>query len=146
MAHIEDRWEKVVQGARVRTDRHGKGERWRARYFDPNGQERARTFARKTDAEKFLAGVESDKSRGLYVDPSAGRITVGQYAATWQAAQVHRRTTEAALDSHLRNHILRCSGTARWAPLPAPKSRAGSSPGRRCWLPRRPHWSTPCCA
>ena len=106
MAHIEDRWEKVVQGARVRTDRYGKGERWRARYFDPNGQERARTFARKTDAEKFLAGVESDKSRGLYVDPSAGRITVGQYAATWQAAQVHRRTTEAAFDSHLRNHIL----------------------------------------
>ena len=106
MAHIEDRWEKVVQGARVRTDRYGKGERWRARYFDPNGQERARTFARKVDAEKFLAGVESDKSRGLYVDPSAGRITVGQYAATWQAAQVHRRTTEAAFDSHLRNHIL----------------------------------------
>lgn len=106
MAHIEDRWEKVVQGTRVRSDRYGKGERWRARYFDPNGQERARTFARKTDAEKFLAGVESDKSRGLYVDPSAGRITVGQYAATWQAAQVHRRTTEAAFDSHLRNHIL----------------------------------------
>jgi hypothetical protein len=59
----EDRWEKVVQGARVRTDRYGKGERWRARYFDPDGQERARTFDRKTDAEKFLAGVASDKFR-----------------------------------------------------------------------------------
>jgi hypothetical protein len=106
VAHIENRWEKVVRGERVRTDRYGKGERWRARYFDPNGQERARTFARKADAEKFLAGIESDKSRGLYVDPSAGRITVAEYAAMWQAAQVHRRTTEAAFDSHLRNHIL----------------------------------------
>ena len=106
MAHIEDRWEKVVSGTRTRTDRYGKGERWRARYFDPNGRERARTFARKSDAEKFLAGVESDKSRGLYVDPSAGRITVGEYAVAWQAAQVHRRTTAAAFDSHLRNHIL----------------------------------------
>ncbi len=79
---------------------------WRAHYRTPSGAQRNKTFARKIDAEKFLAGVESDKSRGLYVDPSAGRITVGQYAATWQAAQVHRRTTEAAFDSHLRNHIL----------------------------------------
>lgn len=106
MAHIEDRWEKQADGARIRTDRYGKGDRWRARYFDPNGQERARTFARKADAERFLAGVESDKSRGLYVDPAAGRITVREYAASWQSAQVHRRTTAAAFDSHLRVHIL----------------------------------------
>lgn len=106
MAHIEDRWEKQNDGVRIRTERYGKGDRWRARYFDPNGQERARTFARKADAERFLAGVESDKSRGLYVDPAAGRITVREYAKSWQAAQVHRRTTAAAFDSHLRNHIL----------------------------------------
>lgn len=31
MAHIEDRWEKQSDGVRVRTDRYGKGERWRAR-------------------------------------------------------------------------------------------------------------------
>ncbi len=106
MAHVEDRWEKVVDGQRARTDRFGKGDRWRARYFDPNGQERARTFARKADAERFLAGVESDKSRGLYVDPAAGRITVKEYATAWQASQVHRPTTVAAFESHLRIHIL----------------------------------------
>lgn len=106
MAHIEDRWEKATPTGRVRTERYGKGDRWRARYFDPNGHERARTFARKIEAEKFLAGIESDKSRGLYVDPAAGRITVAQYAAIWQAAQVHRVTTAAAFDSHLRNHIV----------------------------------------
>lgn len=106
MAHIEDRWEKLADGARVRTDRYGRGDRWRARYFDPNGLERARTFARKVDAERFLAGIESDKSRGLYVDPAAGRITLSQYAKSWQAAQVHRFTTVADFDSHLRNHIL----------------------------------------
>jgi integrase len=106
VAHIEDRWEKLVAGQRVRTDRHGKGHRWRARYLDPDGRECARTFPRKQDAERFLAGIESDKSRGLYVDPAAGRLTVGEYARTWQAAQVHRRTTAAAFDSHLRNHVL----------------------------------------
>lgn len=106
MAHIEDRWGKLVGGQRVRTDRFGKGDRWRARYFDPDGQERARTFARKADAERFLAGVESDKSRGLYVDPAAGRLTVKEYATAWRAFQVHRPTTAAAFESHLRIHVL----------------------------------------
>ena len=36
MAHIEDRWEKVVEGRRERTPRYGKGQRWRARYRDPD--------------------------------------------------------------------------------------------------------------
>lgn len=106
MAHIEDRWERDVDGERVRTDRYGRGDRWRARWFDPDGQERGRSFARKIDAERFLAGVESDKSRGLYVDPAAGRITLTEYARQWQAAQVHRASTVDTFDSHLRNHIL----------------------------------------
>lgn len=106
MAHIEDRWERDVDGQRVRTDRHGRGDRWRARWLDPDGQERSRSFARKIDAERFLAGVESDKSRGLYVDPSAGRVTLAEYARQWQAAQVHRASTVDTFDSHLRNHIL----------------------------------------
>lgn len=106
MAHIEDRWERDVDGQRVRTDRYGRGDRWRARWLDPDGQERSRSFARKIDAERFLAGVESDKSRGLYVDPSAGRVTLAEYARQWQAAQVHRASTIDTFDSHLRNHIL----------------------------------------
>ena len=122
MAHIEDRWERVVEGERVRTTRHGRGDRWRARWFDPDGTERSRSFARKIDAEKFLAGVESDKSRGLYVDPAAGRVTLEDYARQWQAAQVHRASTVDTCDSHLRNHILPSSAGARSHP----------SPGRRC--------------
>lgn len=35
MAHIQDRWETEVDGRRVRTDRYGKGKRWRARYRGP---------------------------------------------------------------------------------------------------------------
>jgi hypothetical protein len=97
---------KVVDGRRVRTARYGKVDRWRARYLDPTGRERSRTFAKKVDAERFLAGVESDKSLGLYVDPAAGQLTVGEYVTTWQSVQVHRSTTAAAFDSHLRNHIL----------------------------------------
>jgi hypothetical protein len=106
VAHIEDRWEKSSMGDAYAPARYGKVDRWRARYLDPTGRERSRTFAKKVDAERFLAGVESDKSLGLYVDPAAGQLTVGEYVTTWQSVQVHRSTTAAAFDSHLRNHIL----------------------------------------
>ena len=41
MAHIQDRWERTIDGERVRITRYGKGKRWQARYRDPDGHERA---------------------------------------------------------------------------------------------------------
>lgn len=80
--------------------------RWRARYRDPSGRERAKHFDRKVDAQAWLATVTADMLRGTYVDPSAGRRLFGDYAEQWRAAQVHRPTTAAQVDSHLRNHVL----------------------------------------
>jgi hypothetical protein len=102
MAHIEDSGRRSSTGSGYTLTATAGGDRWRARYLDPAGRERSRTFGRKLDAERFLAGVESDKSRGLYVDPAAGRVTVAEYPATWQAVQLRRATTAAAFDSHLR--------------------------------------------
>ena len=36
---------------------------WQVRYYDPTGRERARNFARKTDATRFARIVETDKLR-----------------------------------------------------------------------------------
>ena len=69
MAHVQDLWERTVDGRRVRTVRHGKGSRWQARYHDPDGRERTRLFDRKQDAERFLATITADVIRGAYVDP-----------------------------------------------------------------------------
>ena len=90
MAHIEKR---------------GPG-RWRARYRDPNGRELSKTFARRADAERFLALTEADKAHGSWIDPAAGRTPFGVYARSWQRAQVHRGTTADHVASNLRNHIL----------------------------------------
>src|SRR5690349_11695627 len=49
--------------------------RWRARYRDPDGREHARHFTRKSDAESWLATVQSDIVRGGYRDPAAARTT-----------------------------------------------------------------------
>ena len=40
MPHVEDRW--------LRPGRYGKGRRWRARYTDPDGKERSRSFDKKS--------------------------------------------------------------------------------------------------
>jgi hypothetical protein len=51
--------------------------RWRARWRDPAGRQRTKSFARKVDAERFLLGVEDAKLRGAYVDPAAGKVNFG---------------------------------------------------------------------
>ena len=107
MAHLEDRWERrLPDGSKARTSRHGTGDRWRARFLDPTGAERSKSFARKVDAERFLVSVEGDKLRGAYVDPRAGRTTLAEYAGTWLAALGRRESTAANYGSHLRTHIL----------------------------------------
>lgn len=82
----------------------GSGVRWRARYRSPDGKSRERWFNRRVDAERFLATTEHRKGTGEYVDPTAGRIRFESYAETWRAAQVHRPTTAAQVETNLRRH------------------------------------------
>ena len=85
---------------------------WRARWREAaNGEQHARHFDRRRDAEQFLAQVSSDLLRGEYVDPSRGRITLADYVEQWRRGQVHRATTAEQVDGHLRNHILPAFGT-----------------------------------
>ena len=62
--------------------------RWQARYRDPAGRERARNFTRKADAERFLVQIESEKMRGAWVDPEAGRVKLGEFAERLYATTV----------------------------------------------------------
>ena len=61
--------------------------RWRARYRDPSGRERARHFRRKVDAERWLVSMESTQHRGEWVDPAMSRITVGDWSTRWLQGQ-----------------------------------------------------------
>jgi integrase len=112
MAHVEDRWEKVVAGQRVRTDRYGQGARWKARYRDPTGRERSKTFRTKAEAERFLIKVESDKLRGAFLDPAAGRVTVQDFGTGWLEAQTFDASTREAVELRLRLHVYPHLGTA----------------------------------
>lgn len=106
MAHVQDRWERTVDGKRTRTPRYGKGSRWQARYRDPDGHERTRDFARKADAERFLTTITADVLRGAYVDPHAGKVTFAAFAERWLAAQTFGDTTREATEHRLRLHAI----------------------------------------
>lgn len=83
---------------------------WRARYRDDAGHEHARHFSRRVDGQRWLDEVTATVLTGAYVDPRAGKVTFGEYARAWQAAQIHRPNTAAAVDSALRIHALPAFG------------------------------------
>ena len=94
MAKVTDRWHQVVindsgHRVKVRSKSYGQGNRWQVRYRDPHRQQKARNFARRADAEQYAAVVETDKSRGEYLDPQAGKVLFEVWAEEWMQTASH---------------------------------------------------------
>jgi integrase len=91
-----------------RGKKQGQGRpRWRARYRDPSGRERSRSFARKVDAERFLVSIEDAKLRGAYVDPAAGRVPFAEWAERWfNTTATLRPSTRKDYEVLLNNQVL----------------------------------------
>jgi integrase len=89
--------------------------KYRARWFDPAGRQRSKSFAGKREAERFLRNVETDIDRGTYVDDKAGKITFGEYAEHFMTLDAKRlaRSTHARDRCYLDNHVL-----PRWEKVP----------------------------
>lgn len=75
---------------------------WIATYYDPDGRRRAKSFRRKLDADNFLAGQTVKVLTGEWIDPKAGRITVGTYARTWLDSHLIRDSTMVIYERYLR--------------------------------------------
>lgn len=84
---------------------------WRARYRDDVGKEHSQHFARKVDAQRWLDHVTASVVRGDYVDPHAGKVTLADYAATWESVQVSSEGTRRIVDNALRIHLLPALGS-----------------------------------
>jgi integrase len=89
---------------------------YRANWRDAAGRQRAKTFRTKREAAAYLAEVETTLNRGSYVDPHAGRVRFGDYAARWLAARNDEITTAARDASIMRNHVV-----PRWGSTPLAK-------------------------
>ena len=78
-------------------DRPGYTVRWR----DETGKQGKRSFARKTDADRYAAEIEHTVNVGSYIDARAGRQSFRDYAEAWRAAQPHRPNTAGRVKSQL---------------------------------------------
>jgi integrase len=80
------------------------------RYRDPAGHSRRKVFVRKVDAARWLAENETARNRGAWVDPSAGRDRLGEWAERWFSSTVAlrpgtRRTYRLLLDHQILPHF-----------------------------------------
>lgn len=81
--------------------------RYRVRWREyPGAPERSRQFDRKVDAQRFADSIAGDIVRGHYVDPKAGRETIGAYAKRWSAAQVWRQSSRDRMVHIIESRII----------------------------------------
>ena len=84
MAHIQRRTYKSKRTGKNATS-------WQARYTAPDGRERTKRFERRVDAERWLDANVADVTRGVWVDPDAGRIALSVYANDWLESRTDLR-------------------------------------------------------
>jgi integrase len=101
MAHIERR----VRSGKVS---------YRARYRDPAGRERSKSFSRKVDAERWVAEIEHAKTRGAWADPALGKVRFSDWLAAWWATTTNLRPSTRARDETL----LRLYAVPRFGDIP----------------------------
>src|SRR4030095_10326482 len=99
---------------------------WRAIYWGPDGKRHSRSFARESDAKRWLTSEEAAKLQGTWADPNQGRRRFNDWAdewwAVWSADPGRSPKTLEAAESHLRLP----PGRAR---TPSPARGATTSPG-----------------
>ncbi|PRY54896.1 tyrosine-type recombinase/integrase [Glycomyces artemisiae] len=86
-AYVEDRWWKAVyedgKRKRVKTERYGKGERYRARWTDMSGKWCSKSYDKKGDADAKIDEVKAELKAGTYIDPDAGKTDTAAFAKEW---------------------------------------------------------------
>jgi len=112
---IDDLWYlkrlDPATGKPMRSSRHGRGKRWRVRWEDPETAEvKTLAFERKPDAVREDNKIQADIIRGQYIDPSAGRQTVAEYAEEWRKQRITSTGTEESLERYIRLHVVPVMG------------------------------------
>ena len=81
--------------------------RWEARYRDPSGRQRTRTFATQADAKAFLSTAEADVIRGFWLDPTGSRRRFDEWTEEWWNTTTNlRRSTRARDRGYLDRYVL----------------------------------------
>lgn len=79
---------------------------YRANWRDATGKQRAKTFPTRREAKAFLSETEATLTRGTYIDPHAGKMRFGDYAARWVGSRALGARAQERTVSVLRTHVL----------------------------------------
>jgi Phage integrase, N-terminal SAM-like domain len=89
-----------------RVKKASRGTKWKARYTDPAGRDRRKTFDRRSDAERFLERIGTSMQTGEWVDPRADKSRFDEWADTWWATTVKLApSTRRGYERMLRVHL-----------------------------------------
>src|SRR5579875_363221 len=64
----------------------------------PDGRVRTKTFTRRKDADAFRATVETERLRGVVVDPRGARTPFAEIAGAWLVARSTKRPSSVERD------------------------------------------------
>lgn len=79
--------------------------RWQAVWTDPDGNEKTKVFAKKTQAAAHWKKMEGDAERGEYIDPKAGDELFGSVAAKYLRLRNVGGSTRDKYESSYRNQV-----------------------------------------
>ncbi|WIX92703.1 tyrosine-type recombinase/integrase [Amycolatopsis sp. DG1A-15b] len=117
---MQDRWwrqKKDAEGkpvfnakghpVREKTELFGKGDRYKVRYYDPEGNERSKSFPDKqlTKAKTFLTKMQHDVLAGEYISAESGEEKFRDYTAQWRKGQSADAGTRQTVSNHLKTGI-----------------------------------------
>lgn len=92
-----------------------KGTAWRVQYRSPDGKSRTKQgFRTKNEAQAWAEKNATAVREGDWIDPNAGRITVGELGKRWVDSLTHLKpSTLRVVKQHWNNYVL-----PRWGTTP----------------------------
>jgi hypothetical protein len=111
VAFAKDQWTKAVKQADGRMKRErdekrwGRGRRWLGIWIDPQGKEKSKAFETKARALQYAAGMETDRDRGDYLDPNAGKVRLDEIWPRWMGSRTVDPASEILYESKWRLHV-----------------------------------------
>lgn len=77
-----------------------------ARFQPRGGRTVSKSFRTKREANAWLKVQEVDRSRGDWIDPRSGNVTIAEWSVTWLEGRRVRPSTRARDESYLRSLVL----------------------------------------
>lgn len=90
----------------IQTVTTGKGEkRYQVRWWESAGHQRKRTFTRYEEARRYKTQIERQRDVGEYLDPTLGKITLGEWCANYIESEPLAEATKALYSTLARLYL-----------------------------------------